>query len=336
MIINNSLLQDASFRQDLEANFKLIEQNIEEGTLWGCGITSKDISIVRKNDSIIDKIVFFVKKLFGRIDTSYASMQELKQRVKLVELTELTDKITKAQQSLDSLNHENTSAAKDFHTNDIHIKAVKQVLGFLNASVSAKKGEITELEEIIAAKKKDFEFLEFKLKSIAKEEELEAKLQAKRLVTQAITKEIEEITEGLGAKHAELISRIGKTELGVAGWLANAHQMIKEKEKTLKGLLQKDSSVKPDNDFEAVLNDFRTELFRLRNLIPLIINSKEYADFLTQLEIIKTTGWSMFKANKTYTVTPNLQSNLQKTILREIEDLAKLTFTRSQMMALTK
>jgi|GEM_PF-5578882 len=94
--INASLLQDANFRQQLEASFKLIEQKIESKTLWNCGISSKGVEIISNDDGKIRKIVFFVKRLFGYIDTSYTSMQELKQTVRLTEHTDLTAKIEQA------------------------------------------------------------------------------------------------------------------------------------------------------------------------------------------------------------------------------------------------
>ena len=336
MKISNNLLQDANFRKNLEDNLKFIEQNIEQQTLWNCGITSKGIAIVSQDDSIIAKIVFLVKKLFGYVDTSYASMQELKRRVMIAELTELTGKIVTVKQNLEDINHQNTLTEKDLRTKTDQVKSATQELDILNASVSPKKRELIILEKEIEAKKTVLEALEGKLKTIAKEEELETKLKAQRLATQTITKEIEEITENLGSKHAELISRIGNTELGVAGWLANANQMIKEKEKALKDLLSYEAYIKPYDAWGVVLNQFREELHRLNNLIPLIINPKQYTDFLSQLHKIETTGWSYIYYNHSYTVTPKSQSSLQKTILREIKELVELIFTRRQIMALTK
>jgi len=159
-------------------------------------------------------------------------------------------------------------------------------------------------------------------------------LQAQRLATQALTKEIEEIAEGLGKKHAELIQRIGDSKLGVGGWIANANQMIQEKENALKDLLSQDIYIKPDDGFGVALDHFRGELRRLRSQVPLVTSSTQYVDFLSQLRVIETTGWNYTYYKETYKVTPKSQTTLQKTILREIKGLVELTFTRSQMMAL--
>lgn len=336
MKIDNNLLQDANFRQTLEANFKLIEKNIEERTLWNCGITSKGISIVRQDDGIIYKIVFLVRQFFGCIDTSYASMQELKKRIKLVELTDLTYKIIETKLNLLNFERQDTVASEDLRTKTDLVKNVTQELNALNANVSTKKGEISDLEKAIAAKKNELAVLEEKLKAIAKEEELEAKLQAKRVATQAITKDIEDITNGLSAKHAELIARIGKSDLGIAGWIANANQMIKEKTEALNDHLSTNHEFIRTDSGDIATNQFRRELGRLSTQIPLIISSKQYADFFSQLLNIETTGWSYVYYNHTYTITPNSQTDLQKTILREIKELTELHFTRSQMMALSK
>lgn len=328
--INNQLLQDATFRQQLEASFTLIEQKIENKTLWNCGITSKGVVIISNDDGKISKIVFLVKQLFGYIDTSSASMQELKQRVRFTEHTDLTAKCA-------DLNRKISVAQGVLSAKTDKAEEVARGLKNLETSVDSKKSESSALDKNIAAKKKTLGALEEKLKAIAQEEELEAKLQAKRLATQAITQEIEAITEGLAKKHAELIQRIGESKLGaggVGGWIANASQMIQEKEKALTDHLSQDVYIKASDSFGVVLDAFRRELPHLKSKIPLITSSTQYADFLSQLRIIETTGWNYTYYDRTYCVTPKDLCTLEKTILREIKELAELTFTRSQMMAL--
>lgn len=335
MTIKDNLLQDANFRNNLEISFQLIEQNIEKGTLWNCGVTSRGIVIVKNDDSIIDKIIFVVKRLFWCIDTSYSSMQELKQRVKCAELNQLTTKTAKVRQKLENIKQKHTDADGVLYQKEREVGDVTNDLNFLKTAFQTEKEKYSKLDEAMAAKQKEFELLEQKLKAIAKEEELEAKLQAQRIASLTLAKEIENITEDLSAKHAALISSIDKTELGLMGWLTNASQMITEKRQALKGYLANDAYVKPYDCFDVVLNNFRKKLHDLKKQIPLIKDSKEYADFLTQLGIIETSGWSDTYSGTTYTVGPKSQSILQKTILREIKELTELTFIRNQIMALT-
>lgn len=234
---------DAQNLQLIQSIRNDLEHDASARVIWdyGYNIKAETIVVIKKSDSLLDKIIFIFNWIIGRIDCSATRFFKLTQNLENRVIKERTSKITNLSLEFEQLRtsseettiqitsqkdkarREQEAAQREFtqvqrELNDVRCKlsSDNNAASELRRNIQALKDETMKIESVLAQLAREEQGIEARKQELERRhnelEQQQVDFQAKKMMLEQEGKTLPEYYDQLGKKNSQLVSRVSQLE----------------------------------------------------------------------------------------------------------------------------